>query len=103
MIGNDTVRQAREWYQGRSDDPLVSPLLHPDIRLLPPVYVAACTKDLTHQETVYFYEECKKQGVNAELGEWLGWPHFWILPMLPKSVQFMEVWCVTLRKMFATQ
>lgn len=104
MIGNEIVRQARQWYQGSPDDPLVSPLLHLDIKLLPSVYVAACTKDPTHQETLFFYEECKKQGVDAELSEWVGWPHFfWILPMLPKSAEFMEVWCEKLSKMIASQ
>ena len=104
MIGNDIVRQAREWYGAPPDDPLASPLLHPDIKLLPSVYVAACTKDPTHQESVFFYEECKKQGVDAELVEWVGWPHFfWILPMLPKSADFMEVWCKKLGQMMIGQ
>ena len=76
MITNKLARKAREWYGAPPTDPLYSPLLHPDINLLPPVYVAACTKDPTHQETVFFYEECKKQGVKAELVEWAGWPHF---------------------------
>lgn len=62
------------------------------------------TRIPTHQETVFFYEECKKQGVDAELVEYVGWPHFfWILPMLAKSAEFMEVWCEKLRKMIATQ
>ena len=90
-----------EWYNApQADDPWYSPLLHPDIRLLPKVYVAACTKDTTHQETVFFYEECIKRGVDADLVEWVGWPHFfWALPMLPKSAQFMNVWCEKVRAM----
>jgi acetyl esterase/lipase len=49
-----------EWYAPRRiDDPLYSPLLHPDLKLLPPTYVAATTKDLIYQETVFFAEELK--------------------------------------------
>lgn len=92
------------WYNAPDpEDPLYSPLLHPDIKLLPKSYIAACTKDPTHQETVFFYEEAKKQGVDVDLAEWVGWPHFfWVLPMLPKSAEFMEVWNTKLRDMIAT-
>lgn len=90
-----------EWYAPtRIDDPLYSPLLHPDIKLLPPTYLAAPTKDPTHQETVFFAEELKAQGVKVDLSEWVGWPHFfWIIPILKKSGEFMEVWNEKLRGM----
>jgi versiconal hemiacetal acetate esterase len=89
------------WYAPpRIDDPLYSPLLHPDIKLLPPIYIAATTKDPTHQDTVFFAEEAKAQGVKVDLVEWVGWPHFfWIIPMLNKSREFMEVWNEKLRGM----
>ena len=75
-------------------------LLHPDIKSLPPTYVAATTKDPTHQETVWLYEEMKKGGVKADLVEWEGWPHFfWIVPGLKGSEKFMEVWNEKLRGM----
>jgi len=94
LIGREIMLQAAEWYApSRLDDPLYSPLLHPDIKHLPPTYLAAPTKDPTHQETVFFAEELTAQGVKADLVEWEGWPHFfWILPMLKKSSEFMEVW-----------
>jgi acetyl esterase/lipase len=79
---------------------LVSILLHSDIKLLPSTYIASSTKDPTHQETVFFYEEMKKQGRPAELIEWEGWPHFfWIVPMLAESKKFMDVWNEKLRGM----
>jgi len=53
----------------RSDDPLYSPLLHPGIKFLPPVYIVATTKDPTHQETVFFVEKAKSQGVKVGSGE----------------------------------
>lgn len=123
MIGNDIMRQARgksavrfllssscadvdcfvEWYAAPATDPLNSVLLHSDFKYLPPCYIAAPTKDPTHQETLFFYEECKKQGVKAELVEWVGMPHFfWTLPMLQKSQDFMRVWNEKLRAMIAS-
>jgi acetyl esterase/lipase len=51
------------------------------------------TNDPTYQETVFFYEECRKQGVKAELVEWSGLPHFfWIVPGMQKSAEFLTVW-----------
>lgn len=104
MIGRGIMLQAVEWYApARIDDPLYSPLLHPDIKLLPPTYIVATTKDPTHQEMIFFYEELKKQGVEADLVEWVGWPHFfWIIPMLQKSGEFMEVWNEKLKGMIQT-
>src|SRR5690348_1706051 len=83
-----------EWLQPPSPDhPLYSPLLHPNIKLLPRVYVTAMTNDPTYQETVFFYEECKRQGVEADLVEWSGFPHFfWSLPGMQKSREYMEIW-----------
>lgn len=47
---------------------------------------------------MFFYEELKKNGVQAEPVEWEGWPHFfWIIPMLKKSGEFMDVWNEKLR------
>lgn len=88
-----------ELYQAPSPyEPLVSILLHPDIKLLPPSYITTPTKDPTHQETVFLYEEMKKQGVEADLIEWKGYPHFfWTVPMLKESAKFMEVWNEKLR------
>jgi acetyl esterase/lipase len=83
-------------------EPLVSVLLHPDIKLLPPTYIAAPTKDPTHQETLFLHEEMKKQGVDADLVEWTGYPHFfWTIPMLQESVKFMAVWNEKLRGLIA--
>lgn len=84
---------ATEWYKAPAAEPLHSPLLHPDIGLLPKTYITACTKDPTHQETLFFYEECKKQGVLVDYKEWVGWPHFfWIIPVIPSSTAFMNEW-----------
>jgi len=128
VLGNDLVRQARgkstpcsgyvsrlfsmraiylhnpftatEWYGAPAADPLYSVLLHPDIKHLPPCYIAACTKDPTHQDTLFFSEECKKQGVAADYVEWVGMPHFvWSLPMLKKSQEFMSTWSKKLKDM----
>ena len=57
------------------------------------------TSTLTqNRETVWFYEELKEKGVDAELVEWKGMPHFfWIIPILSKSKEFMEVWNAKLR------
>lgn len=91
-----------EWYDAPNSDPLFSTLLHPDIVPLPLVYLAACTKAPTHQDTIFFSEECKKQGVNVEMDQWVGWPHFfWILSMLPVSSEFMKFWCRKLKGMVA--
>lgn len=66
------------------------------------MYFAAPTKDPTYQETTFFFEECKKQHVEAELVEWVGWPHcFYVIPTLPKSAEFMEVWNDKLKLMIA--
>ncbi|ERF76626.1 hypothetical protein EPUS_04446 [Endocarpon pusillum Z07020] len=94
MIGRDMVDWAFELYQAPSPhEPLVSVLLHPDIKLLPPSCIMSPTKDPTNQETVFLYEEMKKQGVDADLVEWEGYPHFfWTVPMLKASAKFMEVW-----------
>ncbi|KAJ9616547.1 hypothetical protein H2200_000266 [Cladophialophora chaetospira] len=100
MLGTDIVKLAREWYNAPPDDPLSSPLLHPDLHLVKQAYIAATTADPTYQETRFFYEELKKKGVKAELVEWVGWPHyFWILPMFAKSNEFMDVWNAQLRRM----
>lgn len=58
------------------------------------------TNDPTYQDTVFFYEECKKQGVEAELVEWPGLPHFfWSLPGMQKSREYMDIWNERLRVM----
>jgi acetyl esterase/lipase len=46
-----------------------SVLLHPNIKVLPPTCVAVTEKDPTRQETVWFNEEMKKQGSEADLVE----------------------------------
>lgn len=75
-------------------------LLHPSVAQLPRTYIAACTKDPTHQETLFFYDVCKKHGVAVELVEWKGLPHyFWVLPMLSKSEEFLRVWVDKVRDM----
>jgi acetyl esterase/lipase len=67
------------------------------------MYIPACEKDPTYQETLFFYEECKKQGVDAEFKVWKGLPHFfWGIPQLKKSQEFMEVWCQKLDEMLAS-
>ena len=51
---------------------------------------------------MFLFEECKKQGVEADLVEWVGLPHFfWAVPMLQKSQEFMRVWNEKLRAMIA--
>lgn len=91
-----------EWYNAPATEPFSSVLLHPAIKSLPPCYIAVCSKDPVHQEGLFFYEECKKQGVSAELAEWIGMPHFfWVVPMLNKSQEFMQLWNEKLRAMIA--
>ncbi|OAL57102.1 alpha/beta-hydrolase [Pyrenochaeta sp. DS3sAY3a] len=101
VIDRQSVQVAREWLQPPAPDhPLYSPLLHPDIKLLPQIYVTAMTNDPSYQETVFFYEECKKQGVKADYVEWSGFPHFfWIVPTLEKSREYMTTWNDKLRAM----
>jgi hypothetical protein len=42
---------------------------------------------------LFLYEEMKKQGVEVDLVEWEGFPHFfWIVPMLKASAEFMGAW-----------
>lgn len=51
---------------------------------------------------MFFYEECKEQGVAADLEEWVGMPHFfWVIPTLAKSQEFMRVWNEKLKAMIA--
>jgi versiconal hemiacetal acetate esterase len=58
------------------------------------------TNDPTYQETIFFYEECRKQGVMADLVEWSGLPHyFWIVPGMQKSTEFLTVWNKKLQEM----
>ncbi|KAH7078177.1 Alpha/Beta hydrolase protein [Paraphoma chrysanthemicola] len=92
FINTNSTRRARELLQPpRPDHPLYSPLLHPDIKLLPPTYITAMTNDPTYQETSFFYEECKKKGVEADFVEWYGLPHFfWIMPGMEKSGEYMR-------------
>ena len=99
VIGREIMLQAANWYACPDPrDPLYSPLLNSDIKLLPPTVVIATEKDPTFQETVWLYEEMKKQGVEAELAEWKGMPHFfWIIPMLKKSSEFLDAWNEKLR------
>jgi hypothetical protein len=67
------------------------------------VYIAAPTKDACHQECLFFYDECVKQGVQVEFREWKGWPHFfWAVPVLRESRVFMEVWCEKLKEMLGS-
>jgi len=68
--------------------------------LLPSTYVTAATNDPTYPETVFFYEECKKQGVETDFAEWSGFPHyFWIVPGIEKSSEYMDTWNEKLRSM----
>lgn len=92
-----------EQYKAPSpSEPLVSVLLHPDLKFLPPTYIAAPTKDPTHQETLFLHEEMQKQGVDADLVEWKGFPHyFWTIPMLQESAKFMAIWNEKLRGLIA--
>lgn len=98
--GPFTLQCVIEWYNAPAADPYYSILLHPDIKHLPPCYIAACTKDPTHQETLFFFEECKKQGVAADLVEWVGMPHFfWVVQILQKSQDFLRIWNEKFRTM----
>lgn len=99
VIGNEINQQARDWYACPDPrDVLYSPLLHPDLKLLPATLIIATEKDSTYQETVWLYEEMANKGVDVELLEWKGMPHFfWIIPMLQKSQEFMNVWNEKLR------
>lgn len=56
--------------------------------------MTAGTNDATYQETIFFYEECRKHGVCVELEEFVGWPHFfWIVPGLKGTDDFLRLWC----------
>lgn len=80
----------------------VPSLLHLDIKLLPKTNIVACVKEATHQEGAFYYEECQEQEVDVDLLEWVRLPcFFWALAMLPKSAEFLEVWCAKLRAMIA--
>ncbi|ETN36202.1 uncharacterized protein HMPREF1541_08479 [Cyphellophora europaea CBS 101466] len=103
MISTQDMITAREWLNAPPDDPLHSCLLHPSVKLLPQTYIAACTNDPTYQETMFFYEECKKHGVVVEVKEFVGWPHFfWGIPTLAATEVFQSVWCQKLNEMLET-
>lgn len=99
MVGNDILKQAWTWLASPPDDPLASVVLHPDIKYLPPVYIAATTKDPTYPETMFFAEKCREAGVDLDLVEWVGLPHFFHVVPTPKSAEFMQVWNEKLKGM----
>lgn len=101
MIGNELMQQAWKWLSPPPDDPLASVVLHPDIKYLPPLYIAAPTKDPTYPETVFFAEKCREGGVDVDLVEWVGLPHFFHAIPMPKSAEFMKVWNDKLKGMIA--
>jgi acetyl esterase/lipase len=60
------------------------------------------TNDPSHSETVFFYEECQKQGVEVDLVEREGLPHFfWIVPGMEKSREYQDIWNEKLRGLIA--
>lgn len=101
MIGNDLLRQAWKWLGAAPEEPLTSVVLHPDIKYLPPIYIAATTKDPTYPETTFFAEKCKENGVDVDVVEWVGLPHFFHAVPMPKAAEFMQVWNEKLKAMAA--
>lgn len=101
IVGNEILKQAWEWLACPPDDPLASVVLHPDIPSLPPLYIAATTKDPTYPETTFFAEKCREGGVDLDLVEWTGLPHFFHVIPTPKSAEFMKVWSDKLNGMIA--
>lgn len=99
MIGNEILHQAWVWLGAAPDEPLASVILHPDIKYLPPLYIASPTKDPTHQQTVFFAEKCRESGVDVDLVEWVGLPHFFHAIPMPKSAEFMQMWNEKLKGM----
>ncbi|KAL8243849.1 hypothetical protein R6Q59_010107 [Mikania micrantha] len=101
VIGNDILKQAWEWLASPPDDPLASVVLHPDIKYLPSLYIAATTKDPTYPETMFFAEKCREAKVDLVLVEWVGLPHcFHVIPTL-KAAEFMRTWNDNLKGMIA--
>lgn len=92
MVGNAILQQAWEWLAAPPDDPLASVVLHPDIKYLPPIYIAATTKDPTYPETTFFAEKCQEAGVDVSVVTWTGLPHFFHVIPTPKSAEFMQIW-----------
>ena len=91
-----------EAYGAPPTDPLYSILLHPSLSKLPKTWLAACTKDPTHDEMLMFYDKLQKEGVDVKLEVCKGYPHFfWMLPMLGKSQEFMGIWAERVREMVA--
>lgn len=101
IVGNAILKQAWEWLAPPPDDPLASVVLHPDIKYLPPVYIAATTKDPTYPETMFFADKCQEGGVDVDVVEWVGMPHFFHLIPSPKSTEFMKTWNDKLQGMIA--
>lgn len=101
IVGNEILKQAWEWLACPPDDPLASVVLHPDIPSLPPLYIAATTKDPTYPETTFFAEKCREGGVDLDLVEWTGFPHFFHVIPTPKSAEFMKAWSDKLNGMIA--
>lgn len=101
IVGNEILKQAWEWLASPPDDPLASVVLHPDIKYLPPIYLAATTKDPTYPETTFFAEKCREGGVDLDLVEWVGLPHFFHVIPTPKSAEFMQTWNDKLKGMIA--
>lgn len=101
IVGNAILKQAWEWLASPPDDPLASVILHPDFKYLPPVYIAATTKDPMFPETMFFAETCREANVDLDLVEWVGMPHFFHIIPTPKSAEFMKTWNDKLKKMIA--
>lgn len=99
IVGNEILKQAWEWLAPPPNDPLASVVLHTDFKYLPPIYIAATTKDPTYPETTFFAEKCREAGVDLSLVEWKGLPHFFHVIPTPKSAEFMQVWNEQLKEM----
>ena len=79
-------------YIGSNDpsDPLLSPILHPKLSALPPVYMTTSNKDPLNDDAYMFKQKQKQEGVDVTLNEYDGYPHFFhMLPHLEASQRFM--------------
>lgn len=65
-------------YMGSHDarNPLISPIFHPVLAGLPPVYLTTSDKDPANDEAKMFHHRLTDVGVKSVLKEYDGYPHF---------------------------
>ena len=79
-------------FTGSSDPahPLISPGFHPKLSALPYVYSTTSNKDPLNDDAMMLRHKLKQEGVEVELREYDGYPHFFhILSHLQGSQRFM--------------